>query len=169
MRGAYVVHAEVFHQLYAFLHGTRIGGSSESTECMVVGIAFEQHFLPVEEQSLARYQSHVAYSKPLCYLVAHCAVFAYEPDSGSIEVRILAVPQLRVSYFNCWQSKFLSEFVVSYSFQFVFAVAHHSTVWRCYCHLHGYGVLLCFALHVNSHVHIFVFPSGDIERMAVEV
>ena len=77
VRRAYVVHAKFLHQFYSLLHGARVGGSSEGSEGVVVGIAFEQYFLAVEQQPLTSYQCHVAYSEAFGHLVAHCSVFAY--------------------------------------------------------------------------------------------
>ena len=77
VRRAYMVHAKFLHQFYSLLHGARVGGSSEGSEGVVVGIAFEQYFLAVEQQPLTSYQCHVAYSEAFGHLVAHCSVFAY--------------------------------------------------------------------------------------------
>ena len=65
VRCAYVVHAVILNQLYALLHGAWVGCCTECSESVVVGIAFEQHLLAVEQQSLAWHESHVAYAEPL--------------------------------------------------------------------------------------------------------
>ena len=55
-----MVHTELFDQLDTFLNGSRIVGCTQCTQRVVVGIAFQQHFLSVEQKSLLGSHFHGA-------------------------------------------------------------------------------------------------------------
>ena len=94
--GAYVVDAKLLHQLQALLDGTGIGGSSQRTEGMVVGIALQQHLLAVELHAVFGTVLHSAYAEVLAVFVGYGTILAQQGHLGAVEVRRLRVPQLGI-------------------------------------------------------------------------
>ena len=78
VRGADMVHAELFHQQDALLDGLGIGGSTEGTEGVVVGIALEQHLAAVELQTELWTELDGADAELVAGLVGYGAVVTQE-------------------------------------------------------------------------------------------
>ena len=78
MRGTYMIHAKLLHQLEAFLYGLGIGRSSKCTERMVVGISFQQYFPAVELHAVFRRELYGANTELIGCLISHCAVFTQQ-------------------------------------------------------------------------------------------
>ena len=74
--GAYVVDAELLHQLQALLDGTGVGGSSQCTEGVVVGIPLQQHLLAVELHAVFRAVFHGTYTEVLTVFVGYGTILA---------------------------------------------------------------------------------------------
>ena len=84
MRGADMVHSEFLHQFQSLLDGTRIGGSTQGTEGMMVGITLEEHLLAVHQQALLWDDFNGAHTKRLLYLVGDVALTVIKRHLGSI-------------------------------------------------------------------------------------
>lgn len=84
MRGADMVHSEFLHQFQSLLDGTRIGGSTQGTEGMMIGITLEENLLAVHQQALLWDDFDGAHTKRLLYLVGDVALTVIKRHLGSI-------------------------------------------------------------------------------------
>ena len=123
-----MIYAVILHQFDALLHRLRVSGSAESAESMMVCVAFQQHFLAIQHETLTRNEAYLTYAEALCHLIAHAAILTKKSDSGGIEVRMLAIPQFCVRNLNGRNAKFLTIAIATDALKVVFLVAYHSTV-----------------------------------------
>ena len=79
-----MVHAELFHQQDALFDSLRIGGCTEGAECMVVGIALEEHLMAIEFETEVRAELDGADTELVAGLVGHRAVLAQQLGLRSI-------------------------------------------------------------------------------------
>ena len=73
-----MVDAELLHQQDALLDGFGVGGCTEGTEGMVVGIAFEEHFTAVESEAELRAERDGADAELIAGLIGDGAIFTQE-------------------------------------------------------------------------------------------
>ena len=106
VRRADMVHSELFHQQNTLLDGVRIVGSTERSECMMVGIALEQHFLSVELHAKVRTKLYGTDAERRRSLIGHGAVFAQHGDHSLVQKWPFCVPQLRVLHLEVGQLTF---------------------------------------------------------------
>ena len=78
VRGADMVHAELFHQQDALLDGLGIGGSTEGAEGVVVGIAFEEYLAAIELEAEVGSELDGADAELVAGLIGHRAVVAQQ-------------------------------------------------------------------------------------------
>ena len=93
VRGTDMVHAERFQQLNAFLDGTVVCRRAQRTQRMMVGDAFQQHFLSVELHAEGGRELYRAHAEVFAHAVCHRAVFVIERHLHLIQMRTFAVPQ----------------------------------------------------------------------------
>ena len=93
-----MIDTERLHLLYTLLHCTRIYSCPKSTKNMVVGISLEKNLLTVKPKSEVRTNFHSSYSECLGYLVGNTSVFPEKLNLCRLEVRMLAIPELRIIY-----------------------------------------------------------------------
>ena len=96
VRGADMVDAILLHQLQALLDGTRIGGSAEGSQVVVVGIAFQQHFTAIEPQAIVRAYLYGTDAEVVSNTIYGLSLLIVERQLNGIKVRMLGVPQLRI-------------------------------------------------------------------------
>ena len=84
VRGADMVHAELLHQQDALLDGLGVGGRTEGTEGVVVGIALEQHLAAVELQPELWTELDGADAELVAGLVGYGAVVTQQLDLRGI-------------------------------------------------------------------------------------
>ena len=69
-----MIHAKLLHQPQPLLDGTWIGGSTQSSKRMVIGIALQQHLAPVEFQPIVWTNLYGSYTKFLRHFVGHTSI-----------------------------------------------------------------------------------------------
>ena len=84
MRGTDVVHAKLLDQFQPFLDGLGVGSRSQSTQCVVVGVALQQHFLAVKLHAEVRPELDGTDAECFASLIGHSPVFAQQLSFYSI-------------------------------------------------------------------------------------
>ena len=103
VRGADVVDAILLHQLQALLDGTRIGGSTEGSQVVVVGIAFEQDFLSVELQAEVGTYLHGTNAEMVGNGIDGLSLLVIERQLDGIEIGMVGIPQLGIGNLHLGQ------------------------------------------------------------------
>ena len=172
VRGTDMVHAERFQQLNAFLDGTVVCRRAQRAQRMVVGDAFQQHFLSVELHAEGGRELYRAHAEMFAHAVCHRAVFVIERHLYLIQMRTFAVPQTGICQPDRLQPV-LAGAHPGIERQLVRLARHYLPFGVGY---HRFG-LQRFLLGVASHLRLNVHRSfrsgnlrrGDVERMTHEV
>ena len=91
-----MVETEFLEQEQAFLDSTRISGSPESAERVVVGNTFEDDLSPIEFQSEVRRKLKLTDAKARAHAVSDAPISMSYGDLSSIEIRVVDIPAVDI-------------------------------------------------------------------------